>query len=183
MYRILETPRLILRQWNESDFEPFYKMNADSKVMEYFPKTLTEDESNQLAFKCKSLIDKNGWGFWALELKQSKEFIGFTGLHYQPEQFSFSPCTEIGWRLSPLHWNKGYATESATACLNFGFNQLALDEIVAFTAQHNLKSQAVMRRLGMQYKMDFNHPALDDSSPLKKHKLLSLLKTDFKLLL
>ena len=172
----LETPHLILRQWQDSDLAPFYQLNSNSQVMQYFPKLLDKAESDQLAFRIQSLIQQNEWGFWALELKSSQKFIGFTGLHYQPTLFDFSPCTEIGWRLDPQYWGKGYATEAALRCLEFAFNQLNLDEVVAFTAKQNLRSQAVMERIGMTYKLDFHHPELDDQSPLREHKLFGILK-------
>ena len=93
--------------------------------------------------------------------------------------FSFSPCTEIGWRLDSIHWNKGYATEAALACLSFAFNHLDLNEVVSFTALQNLKSQAVMEKIGMQYIMNFNHPSLDEKSPLRMHQLFKIFNKDF----
>ena len=172
----LETPRLILRQWQNADLEAFYQLNSNTEVMQYFPKVLDKTESDQLAYRIQSLIQQNGWGFWAVELKSTQEFMGFTGLHHQPTQFKFSPCTEIGWRLNSQYWGNGYATEAALRCLEFAFNSLNLNEIVAFTAKQNLKSQAVMKRIGMTYKFDFDHPELDDQSPLKEHQLFSIQK-------
>ncbi len=96
---LLETARLILRPWKTEDLAPFAHMNANAQVMQHFPQTLNTQESDALAKKFQQQIDLNGWGFWALELKQTGQFIGFTGLHFQPDLFEFSPCTEIGWRL------------------------------------------------------------------------------------
>ncbi|KCY43206.1 acetyltransferase domain protein [Acinetobacter baumannii 1505311] len=110
---MIETERLILRQWKESDSEPFIKMGLDEDVMRFFPKLLPATESISLIQRISALIDENGWGFWAVELKETQEFIGFIGLHNQPEQFDFSPCIEIGWRIATEHWKKGYATEGA----------------------------------------------------------------------
>ena len=176
----LETPRLILRSWQASDLMPFYEMNHDVEVMRYFPSILSQAKSNELANLIQSYMDLQGWGFWALELKENAQFIGFTGLHAQPDQFQFSPCTEIGWRLKRSAWGQGFATEAAQACLAFGFNQLNLNDIVAFTAVQNTRSQAMMRRLGMSFSAYFDHPELDDSSDLKPHVLYRILNQDFK---
>jgi len=100
----------LLRQWKKQDFSAFAKLNADSEVMEYFPNTLSTKESNAIAEKCKTLIKENGWGFWATELIETGEFIGFIGIHNPKETLPFSPCTEIGWRLLRNFWGKGYAT-------------------------------------------------------------------------
>lgn len=100
---MIETERLILRQWKESDSEPFIKMGLDEDVMRFFPKLLSATESISLIQRISALIDENGWGFWAVELKEAQEFIGFIGLHNQLEQFDFSPCIEIGWRIATKH--------------------------------------------------------------------------------
>ena len=180
MNRQLETSRLILRSWKDSDLKPFYALNSNAEVMRYFPHGLTQPQSDALAQKFQTLIDIQGWGFWAVELKQTGEFIGFIGLHRQPDQFTFSPCTEIGWRLEQKFWGKGFATEAAIACLDFAFNSLHLNAVVAFTTQQNSKSQAVMQRLGMQFQYYFNHPALDHRSPLQRHVLYQINAAQFK---
>ena len=169
-----ETDRLLLRQWRDSDKEPFSALNADPRVMEYFPSILSKTESDSVADRCKSLIADRGWGFWAVELKESKRFIGFVGLHVPSDDLPFSPCVEIGWRLGYEHWGKGYATEAALTSLYVGFQLLMLDEIVSFTAVSNLKSQAVMKRIGMAMTETFEHPALPKESPLRQHCLYRL---------
>ncbi|ELN4659197.1 GNAT family N-acetyltransferase, partial [Escherichia coli] len=121
MQKFLESARLILRPWQEADRLPFYQLNADPAVMRYFPKCLTRTESDLLIDKCQALIEQQGWGFWAVELKSEQRLIGLTGLHSQPDQFSFSQCTEIGWRLNKDYWGQGYATEAAQLALSFAF--------------------------------------------------------------
>ncbi|MCO8044689.1 GNAT family N-acetyltransferase [Acinetobacter bohemicus] len=175
----IETTRLLLRQWHPSDYPAFAKMNADPEVMHHFPQCLNTRQSNALADKFYQLIEEQSWGFWALELKCSRQFIDFTGLHYQPQQFSFSPCTEVGWRLAQAYWGKGYATEAALACLVFAFQHLNLAEVVSFTAVNNIKSQAVMQRLNMNIVGYFDHPALDRHHALAPHILYSLKQADF----
>ncbi|MDT8429741.1 MAG: GNAT family N-acetyltransferase [Pseudomonadales bacterium] len=174
-----ETDRLLLRQWRDSDKEPFSTLNADPRVMEYFPSLLSRSESDSVADRCKSLIADKGWGLWAAELKESKLFIGFVGLHIPSDDLPFSPCVEIGWRLAYEHWGKGYATEAALTALNVGFQQLLLDEIVSFTTLSNFKSQAVMKRIGMAMTETFEHPALPKGSPLRKHCLYRLTGTQY----
>ncbi|MDD2768105.1 MAG: GNAT family N-acetyltransferase [Methylococcus sp.] len=170
-----ETERLRLRQWRESDLEPFARLNADPRVMEYFPRPLVRAESDALAGRIAALIEQRSWGFWAAELKASGEFIGFVGLHVPSAELPFSPCVEIGWRLDFRYWGYGYATEAAEAALHVGFAGQNLTEIVAFTAVDNLRSRAVMRRLGMRPDpQTFQHPAVPAGSPLREHCLYRL---------
>lgn len=176
----LETPRLILRSWQDSNLTPFYEMNHDPEVMRYFPNLLTRPESDELANQIQSFIKKQGWGFWALELKETQEFIGFTGLHHQPTKFNFSPCTEIGWRLKRSAWGRSLAFEAAQTSLNFGFNHLKINEIVAFTAQSNIPSQSLMNRLGMNKVKPFMHPDVPEQSPLEPHVLYAIKNPNFK---
>lgn len=180
---ILETERLYLRQWVEDDFARFAKMSADPKVMKYFPKLLSVEESNQVARKCRQLIEDKGWGLWAVSLKESHEaggLIGFVGLHEPQADLPFTPCVEIGWRLNPNYWGKGYATEAAHAALEFAFQTLKISEVVSFTAAINRPSRLVMERLGMSNTQnDFDHPAIpkfDPPHPLARHVLYKITR-------
>lgn len=177
----LNTPRLKLRQWCEGDLKPFAAMNADAKVMEYFPRTLTRVESDRVAEKCRSLIAERNWGFWAVETREDNQFIGFVGLHIPAHDLPFMPCVEIGWRLAANYWGKGLATEAAHAALTVGFKKLNLQEIVAFTALPNRRSQALMQRLGMSTirEENFGHPAVSADSPLYLHCLYRLSRLSF----
>ncbi len=177
----LETKRLKLRQWTNSDYPIFAEINSDTEVMEYFPETLDETKSNDLAQKIESIIASKGWGFWALETKQESRFIGFTGLHQPVLELPFSPCVEIGWRLSKDFWGNGYATEAALACLEFAFETLELEEVVSFTSVLNKRSQTVMQRLNMvKTKHNFDHPALPEEHPLCEHVLYKITKLERK---
>ena len=170
-----KTSRLHLRQWRDSDFEPFARLNADPRVMEYFPSPLDREASDALATRLESFIAERGWGSWAVEIAASGEFIGFVGLNIPRHALPFSPCVETGWRLAFDHWHKGYATEAATAVLQIGFEEVQLDQIVSFTSTHNHRSQAVMQRLGMKRDENtFQHPAVPDDNPLKEHVLYRL---------
>ncbi|MBL3583681.1 GNAT family N-acetyltransferase [Oleidesulfovibrio alaskensis] len=165
------TPRLFMRQWRAGDLPCFARMNADRRVMRFFPAPLTRRQSDAMAERCSMLIDSQGWGFWAVEERSSGLFAGMVGLHRPSGDLPFAPCVEVGWRLDPDHWGKGYATEAAAAALDIAFNTLGLHEVVAFTAVLNTPSQAVMRRLGMRHAMDFEHPAVPADSPLRAHCL------------
>ncbi len=149
-------------------------MNADPEVMRYFPRCFEREESDGIADLCEELIRQLGWGFWAVELKATGEFIGFTGLHAPTDALAFAPCIEVGWRLARNHWGQGYATEAGRAALKVGFEKLCLDEILSFTAKSNQPSLAVMQRLGMEYVEDFEHPALPEGHPLRAHQLYRL---------
>ncbi|HVK55644.1 MAG TPA: GNAT family N-acetyltransferase [Burkholderiales bacterium] len=168
------TKRLCLRQWRVADREPFAALNADPKVMEFFPAPLDRAASDSIAGRCQSLIAERGWGFWAVELIQTRKFIGFVGLHIPVPELSFSPCVEIGWRIAYQHWGQGFATEAATGALWVGFELLDLSEIVAFTAVGNARSRAVMERLGMREAGAFEHPQVPVSSGLRQHCLYRL---------
>ncbi len=169
----LETDRLILRHWTSSDKEGFFELNSDPEVMRNFPKTLTREESDAVADRISGSLTERGWGFWAIELKECGEFIGFTGLNIPKIDTHFTPCVEIGWRLKKEFWNKGYASEAAAASLEFGFDVLKLEEIIAMTAVQNIPSRKVMEKIGMTYdpKGDFDHPMVPQDSHVVRHVL------------
>ena len=169
------TARLKMRQWCAADRAPFAAMNADPAVMRYFAGLLGAAESNASIDAWQHGFEARGWSNWALERRDSGEFIGFAGLSVPRRTFSFSPCVEIGWRLTPACWGQGFASEAARAALQVGFEQASLDEIVSFTSLLNRPSRAVMQRIGMvDSGQDFDHPALPDGSPLRRHCLYRL---------
>jgi RimJ/RimL family protein N-acetyltransferase len=173
----LETERLKLRQWKESDYPSFAKMNADAEVMKYYPSLMNQTESDEMAHNIQGFISERGWGFWAVEEKINKHFIGFVGLHERIEALPFCPCVEIGWRLATEYWGKGYATEAAKAALHFAFGSLALSEVYSFTSLHNLRSRAVMERLNMvNTHQNFEHPKVPVGNPLREHVLYRLTR-------
>lgn len=165
----IETPRLILRQWQESDHESYIKLNADPEVMKFFPSVKTPVETLAQIEKIAACIDQFGYGFFAVERKDNREFIGFTGMGDPGFKADFTPCIEIGWRLSKENWGQGYATEAALACLDFSFDKLGLDDIFSFTSIHNIRSEMVMQRIGMSKIGEFDHPLIADGHFLKRH--------------
>ena len=167
----METPRLRLRSWGEADLKPFIRLNADERVMRYFPKTLTAEETEAFYRAIQDEFKEYGFGLYAVEVKENNEFIGITGLHRAVFEADFTPCVEIGWRLKQEAWGKGYATEAASACLEYGFNELGFREVYSFTAVVNTPSQRVMQKIGMRYVKNFQHPKIEAGSPLHEHVL------------
>lgn len=174
----LRTNRLVLRRWRDSDRDPFAAMNADPAVMQYFPAPLSPVESDTMIERIEAHFDMRGFGLWALELAETGEFIGFTGLSTPRFAAHFMPAVEIGWRLARAAWGQGYASEAARRALTFGFEDGNLSEIVSFTAIGNLRSQAVMARIGMTRDPsdDFDHPLVPDG-PLRRHVLYRLQRS------
>jgi RimJ/RimL family protein N-acetyltransferase len=175
-----ETQRLRLRQWRASDREPFARMNADPRVMEFFPALISRESSKASIDRWRSQLEEKGWSNWAAELRGTGEFIGFVGISVPRSQLPFMPCVEIGWRLAFPHWGKGYATEAALGSLRIAFEQLDFPEIVSFTAMQNLRSRAVMERIGMHDSGEnFEHPAVPKGSPLRLHCLYRIRREEW----
>jgi RimJ/RimL family protein N-acetyltransferase len=172
----LLTERLLLRRWVASDRVPFAALNADPKVMEHFPGTLTREASDTLADLISAHFVEHGFGLWAVEVVGVTPFAGFVGLSVPEFKTPFGPCVEVGWRLATDYWGYGYATEGARAALAFGFQGLGLSEIVSFTVPGNVRSRRVMERLGMTHDpaRDFDHPGLPEAHPLRRHVLYHL---------
>lgn len=178
----LRTDRLILRRWRPGDREPFAALNADPEVMEHFPATMSRVESDAFVDRVESRFDELGFGLWALEVAATGEFIGFTGLSIPGFTAPFLPGVEVGWRLVRPAWGRGYATEAARRALEVGFADIDLPEIVSFTATTNLRSQAVMARIGMTRDPadDFDHPSLPAGHRLRRHVLYRVTKEQWR---
>lgn len=170
---LIKTKRLILRPWRKEDFDPFAALNADKRVMEYFPSTLNQAESDDLAIKIATDLANRGWGLWAITIPNEADFVGFIGLSVPSFDAHFTPAVEVGWRLAYDFWGKGYATEGALAALNYAFDEIKLDEVVSFTPVQNERSRRVMEKIGMQHnsKDDFDHPKVVEKHPLRRHVL------------
>lgn len=171
---ILETERLFLRNWRSADILPFSQMNRDQEVMEFMPKLLSPGESKLWVLKMQQFIAKEGYGLLAVELKETGDFIGYTGIFPVTFSASFTPASEIGWRLAKKYWGKGYATEAAIACLGAIPQWRVTGKLVSFTTISNIRSEAVMKRLPLQKSLEFNHPKLVNGHPLSRHVLYEL---------
>ena len=171
---ILTTERLGLRRWLETDIGPFIHMNMDKDVMKYFPKMLSPKETKESFKRINFHFDKYQYGLFAVEDKLTGGFTGFTGFNNPAFDCFFTPCVEIGWRYAKEFWGRGYATEAAGACLAYGFNILKLEKIVSFTSAINLKSENIMKKIGMKYVTDFEHPLIKKKNILCKHVLYQI---------
>lgn len=164
-----QTNRLVLRAWRDEDFEDFAAMNADPRVMEFFPAPLTREESETFFARIRNEFQAEGFGLYAVERIADGLLLGYTGLH----RVTFDGLCgqiEIGWRLRADVWGNGYASEAALACFPLAA-KLGIEEVIAFTTLSNQRSQRVMQKIGMECVGQFNHPALPEGHPLRRHIL------------
>jgi RimJ/RimL family protein N-acetyltransferase len=177
--RELVTDRLLLRRWRDEDRAPFAALNADPRVVEHLPGPLSRAESDERAARIEAHFAEHGFGLWAVEVIDAVPFAGFVGLSVPRFEAPFMPCVEIGWRLAAECWGQGYATEGARAALQFGFEDLRLDEIVSFTVPENVRSRRVMEKLGLTHDPadDFDHPLLPEGHRLRRHVLYRIRAT------
>jgi RimJ/RimL family protein N-acetyltransferase len=175
---VLNSPRLQLRPWRQSDLAPFAALNADPGAMEFMPQCLSQAQSDDFARHAQAALVERGWGLWAVQLHSSGEFLGCVGLSVPSYTTHFTPCIAADWRLKRACWGHGYATEAARESLRFAFEKLAVPRVVSFTVPANLRSRAVMERLGMTRDPgeDFEHPKLPPGHPLRPHVLYRLAK-------
>lgn len=159
-----ETERLILCSWKEEDLPLFKAMNRDPRVMKYFPALLTDEETEALYAVIQDEFRRKGWGLYAVELRETGEFIGYVGLHEVGFEAEFTPAVEIGWRLAGDHHNKGYATEAAREAISLA-RKAGIGRLYSFTALPNIPSERVMQKAGMTRLGTFNHPKLPSTSP------------------
>jgi ribosomal-protein-alanine N-acetyltransferase len=171
---MIRTPRLILREWRDSDLAPFAAQNGDPYVMRFMRDVLTREESDAYVARLTAHFAKHGFSKWAVEAPGVADFIGAIGLTWVPFEASFTPAVEVAWRLHQPYWGKGYATEAARAAIEDGFARVGLNEIVAITTLQNVPSQRVMERLGMTRSIEFDHPLLAEAHPLRRHILYRL---------
>jgi ribosomal-protein-alanine N-acetyltransferase len=181
--REIWTERLLLRRWRPEDRQPFAALNADREVMEFFPAPLSRDESDALADRIEEHFESQGYGLWAMEVLGGAPFAGFVGLNLAnlteigiPED-----AVEVGWRLDRTHWGKGYATEAATASLQYAFENARLAEVLSFTSTVNKRSQQLMERIGMRRDPSggFDHPRVPRESRLRAHVLYRMASREW----
>ncbi len=165
----MKTPEL--RQWKDSDLEPFAEMNADPEVMRYFLAPMTHAEAVDAIIRMRAAIDQRGWGIWAVDV--DGDFAGMVGLNIPRWHLPFSPCTEVLWRLRRKYWGLGIAFAAASQAVERGFSNVGLSEIVAFTTPPNVRSIRLMERLGFNRVIegDFDHPAVPEGHSLQRHVL------------
>jgi RimJ/RimL family protein N-acetyltransferase len=173
---MVESDRLLLRNWEKRDREPFARLNADARVMEFFPACLSRAESDFMVDRMEEHFREHGFGLWAAELREERLFIGFVGLAVPKFEAHFTPCVEIGWRLAADYWGRGLATEGAQVVVRHAFEALKLEALVSFTVPANLRSRRVMEKIGMTHRPsdDFDHPNLPEGHALRRHVLYRL---------
>jgi 3-dehydroquinate dehydratase/shikimate dehydrogenase len=158
---VIRTERLLLRRWRDEDRAPFAAMNAHPEVVEHLLGPMTRERSDEFVDRIEAHWDEHGWGLWAVEVVGASPFAGYVGLW--PAEYVAPGMVEVGWRLARDAWGHGYATEAAREALRFGFTEVGLDEIVSFTVPQNVRSRAVMERIGLVRDAtgDFDHPRVD----------------------
>ncbi|GLB53660.1 N-acetyltransferase [Neptunitalea chrysea] len=157
---LFTSERLGFRNWEKDDLDEFASLNADKEVMKHFPNILTIKETADFIDRLQNHYKQYGHNYFAVEVINTGEFIGFIGLAYQTYETNFTPNVDIGWRLKKNAWGNGYATEGAKRCLEFAFNTLHLDNVIATCTERNYKSEHVMKKIGMKKHGSFNHPRL-----------------------
>ncbi len=177
---MIETERLLLREWTEEDAEKLAEINKDPRVMEYVIPA-TERLSVELVDKMKNHFIRYGFGLFACTVKETGEMIGWVGLNVPDFKAPFTPCVEIGWRLAHHAWGKGYATEATLAVLDAAFNRYGLEEVVAYTVPENLRCRYLMEKIGMaqDLKGTFRHPKVPLNHPLQLNVLYRLQRDKF----
>lgn len=167
---MLRTERLLLRDWTDADMVPFAAINADPRVMEFLGPIMGRTASDELATRIRGHVHEHGYGLWAAEIAGVSRFIGFIGLNVI-DWAPLAPAVEIGWRLARDHWKQGFASEGAREVMRYAFEELALDEVIAFATVANRRSRGVMERIGMERDpaRDFDHPKLAPDDPLRPH--------------
>ncbi len=163
------TDRLLLRRWSPADREPFAALNADPEVMRHFPAPLDRVASDALADRADAMFESHGHGLWAVERRDTNEFIGFTGLALMAAGVPGEGGVEVGWRLARPHWGNGFASEAARESLRFAFDELGLRVVNSITAVTNVRSQRVMESIGMSPLDRFEHPRIPEGSPIRPH--------------
>ena len=171
---VYTSERLGFRQWLDADIPLFHAMCSDLEVMEFFPNTLTLEDTIKSIDRFEDGISKYKTGFFAVDLLKSHSFIGFIGIIYQMMDIDFAPCYEIGWRLDKSVWGQGLATEGALASLDYVHKQIGVSQVFSMTPIPNKKSERIMQKIGMQYKKNFFHPKIEKGHWLEEHLLYEL---------
>ncbi|MEM9985822.1 MAG: GNAT family N-acetyltransferase [Bacteroidota bacterium] len=178
-YPFPQSARLRFRSWIKADSLPFAALNADPEVRAHFPSVLTKEESDRGIRRFQEIYEEAGYTFYAVEVAETQDFIGFIGLIPLDIEVNFASGIEIGWRLKRSAWGQGYATEGAKACLELAFSELKAPEIYSFTATSNRRSERVMQRIGMKHTGEFDHPKLTPGHPLERHVLYRITSEEF----
>lgn len=173
---LFTSPRLGFREWNDSDMELMARINNDADVMQYFPSVQSNTQTEAFIRRMQNQFEERKYCYFAVDTLHNRNFIGFIGLSFQTFDASFTPCIDIGWRLSKDVWGNGYATEGALRCLQYGFELPGIEEIFSMAPKVNQPSINVMQKIGMNYVSDFKHPLLKDHPQLEDCVLYKIQK-------
>ncbi len=176
---MIDTDRLVLRSWRDSDRDGFAAMGRDPEVMQHLGPLQNRAASDVTIDRLIAVQAVHGHTFWAVENRADGEFLGFCGLKIAPDGIAgLEGAIEAGWRLRRAAWGRGYAQEAARASLAWGWANLPGDRIIAITTPENQRSQHVMQRIGMarRHDLDFMHPALAPYDPLAPHITYEMLR-------
>lgn len=168
MNYIFTSERLGFRNWIKEDIPKMAALNADPKVMEFFPALVTEKQTAQFVEVKQKQFIENGYCYFSVEILENKEFIGFIGFSIQKFEADFMPCIDIGWRLAQKYWGKGFATEGAKRCLRFASEDLKIKKVISMASKVNVNSENVMLKIGMKKVKNFIHPNLLENENLKE---------------
>ena len=174
---IFISKRLGFRNWIESDLDKLSDINSNEEVMKFFPQIQSRQDTKMFIERMQIQFRNNGFCYFAVEVLEDHRFIGFIGLSKQTYPADFTPCIDIGWRLIPKEWNKGFATEGATRCLKYGFDKIGLDEIFSTAPIINKNSEKIMLKIGMKIVKTFDHPLLTRYPKLKKCNLFKISRS------
>ena len=174
----IETPRLVLREWREADVDPMAGINSDPEVMAFIGPLQSRDETSRFIGRHAAMLADHGICYWAVEHRELEAIIGFCGLEPGGSGMPVEGRIEIGWRLARNVWGLGFAREAAGACIAWGFANLPVEAIWSKTVPANTRSRGLMVRLGMTYVegADFDHPALAEGDPLRRHVLYRMAR-------
>lgn len=148
------------------DIPVLAEMNLDPEVMAFFPATQGLQQSISFVRQMQRHFMEKGYCYFAVDRLDRPGCIGFIGLKEQTFEADFTPCVDIGWRLKKSEWNQGFAKEGADRCLSYGFTDLGLDRVYSFAPKINIKSESIMKYIGMHKVKEFEHPLLQGDSRL-----------------
>ncbi len=164
---IFTSERLGFRNWELEDIDKMQEINADEKVMEFFPSIPTREQTKEFVESMRAQFYDKGFCYFAVDKLEDHEFIGFIGLSEKTFEADFTPCVDIGWRIKSSEWNKGFATEGAKKCLEYALNNLKLEAVYSMAPKVNIKSEHIMIKIGLKKQDEFEHPLLLNNERLK----------------
>ena len=170
---LFTTPRLGFRRWQTADLDAFTAINSDPEVMRFFQKPLLKEDTLAMMERMERLFEEKGFCYFAVEHLADQSLIGAIGLGWKTFEADFTPTVDLGYRIGKSWWNQGFSTEGAAACLDYA-RQVQIPKVVAMASIGNLASIQVMKKIGMQYWKEFDHPDLKDSPSIQRCSLYQL---------